>query len=72
MKGAHSAKGKYMRVKRKCVWRDIEDYGRVNKRHKSEGGKPKVKEKNGTDRAKGEKCMTREINCERENKELRE
>ena len=44
----------------------------VNKRHKSEGGKPKVKEKNGADRAKGEKCMRREINCERENKELRE
>ena len=42
----------------------------VNKRHKSEGGKPKVKEKSGADRAKVEKCMREEINCERENKGL--
>ena len=26
MKGAHSAKGKCMRVRRTCVWEDIEDY----------------------------------------------
>ena len=44
---------------------------KVNKRHKSEGGKPKVKEKNGAHSAKGEKCMREEINCERENKGLR-
>ena len=43
MKGAHSAKGKCMRVKRKCVWGEIVDYGGVNKRYKSEGGKPKGK-----------------------------
>ena len=42
MKGAHVAKGKCMRVKRKCVWRDI-DASNVKRGKKDFGRKIKGK-----------------------------
>ena len=67
IKGAGSANGE----NKMCKGRN-RGIRRINKRHKSEGGKPKGKKrKNGADRVKDEKCMRGEINCEWENKGLR-
>ena len=74
IKGADGAKGENKMHEGENKMRKGRNRGirRINKRHKSEGGKPKGKrEKRGADRAKDEKCMRGEINCERENKGLR-
>ena len=60
IKGAGSANGEnkmHEGENKMCKGRN-RGIRRINKRHKSEGGKPKGKrEKNGADRVKDEKCM---------------